>query len=295
MKIKYDNHPDEWDECLSNPERKDIALSWLQNSTFDNFRHNRVLKKLTPLLDSSSSWLTIGDGRFGTDAHFLLSSGVSNVHCSDISDTLLKHGHSKGFINEYSVQNAESLTFDDDSFDFVLIKESLHHFPRPYTALHEAFRVASKAVIVIDNSDDFSLYSFILCFVKSISSNKYPFWMNQFLFEPVGNFVYKTSKKELSKFMLGLHYRHIAFNYTCDVYEEGVEMLDLSNLSPSDHLQLFRLRFKLIIKQLLAFLGLKKGDFFSAILFKSSPSPSTFKLLKSYSWEYVKLPRNPYV
>ena len=89
--------------------------------------------------------------------------------------------------------------------------------------------------------------------------------------------------------------RHIAFNYTCDVYEEGVEMLVLSNLSPSDHLQLFRLRFKLIIKQLLAFLGLKKGDFFSAILFKSSPSPSTFKLLKSYSWEYVKLPRNPYV
>ena len=59
--------------------------------------------------------------------------------------------------------------------------------------------------------------------------------MNQFLFEPVGNFVYKTSKKELSKFMLGLHYRHIAL-IIHDVYEEGVEMLDLSNLSPSDHL-----------------------------------------------------------
>lgn len=103
--------------------------------------------------DSESTWLTVGDGRYGTDGHALMNMGVKNVHCSDISDTSLKIGNAEGFIGDYSAQNAEALEFSDNQFDYVLCKEAFHHFPRPVIALDEMFRVANKAVIVIEPRD----------------------------------------------------------------------------------------------------------------------------------------------
>ncbi len=295
MKILYDNHSHEWNEVLTNSERRKVALSWLKKSTFDNQRHSRPLQKLIPLLTKSSSWLTIGDGRFGTDGQFLLSNGAIRVHCSDMSDTLLKIAYKQGLINEYSQQNAEYLSFPDNSFDYVLIKESFHHFPRPYIALNEAYRVASKAVVIIDNTDESSIYNLLISFLKSIFKNRQPLFLQQFSFEPVGNFVYKTNKKELSKFLLGLHQRHVAFSYTCDVYEKGVEFLDLYESSFSNKLWILRLNLKLKLKQILGLLNIKKPDFFLALLFKISPDKSTLVALKKCSWSYQLLPNNPYV
>lgn len=89
---------------------------------------------------SGETWLTIGDRRYGTDANFILSN-VGRAHASDLSDVLLKIGSKTGFINEYSRQNAECLSFVDNAFDYLLVKEALNHCPRPWMALYEAFRV----------------------------------------------------------------------------------------------------------------------------------------------------------
>ena len=45
-----------------------------------------------PLLSDvwGASWLTVGDGRYGTDAHYIFSKGVRNVLATDISDYLLR-------------------------------------------------------------------------------------------------------------------------------------------------------------------------------------------------------------
>lgn len=295
MQIKYDDHSLEWNECITNPERSKVALTWLDKSTFDYLRHSRPLQKIIPLLNADSSWLTIGDGRFGTDGQFLLANGAGRVHCSDMSDKLLKIAYERSLITEFSEQNAEYLTFPDNSFDYVLIKESFHHFPRPYIALSEAYRVASKAVIIIDNTDEESIYTFVISLVKSIFKYRQPLFFHQFGFEPVGNFVYKPNEKELSKFLLGLHQRHIAFHYTCDVYEEGVEFLDLSDTTLLSRLWLVKLNLKLKLKQLLCFLNIKKGDFFLSILFKSSPHAKNISSLMSSSWKFYTLPKNPYV
>ena len=63
---------------------------------------------LKPLIqhDQKISWLTVGDGRYGTDANALFKRGASNVMATDISDKLLRIGCGKGFINDYSEQNA---------------------------------------------------------------------------------------------------------------------------------------------------------------------------------------------
>ena len=98
----------------------------------------------------------------------MINLGVKKVHCSDISDKLLRIGNNKGFINEFSAQNAESLKFLDNSFDYVLCKEAFHHFPRPFIALHEMFRVSQKGVVLIEPRDDLIDKSFFYIISKLI-------------------------------------------------------------------------------------------------------------------------------
>ena len=113
-KIKYDRHEEEWEECLSDKERKKVADTWIESSeTLDKWRHERMLKKILPFVDEDSEWVTIGDGRFGTDANFIIRNG-GKAHATDISDKLLKIGNNKGFIKEFSQQNAENLNFPND-------------------------------------------------------------------------------------------------------------------------------------------------------------------------------------
>ena len=117
--IKYDNHDKEWENALIDEERKRIALTWLeQTSTLDRWRHDRIYDCLKPLIEfnTEASWLTVGDGRYGTDANALFRRGATNVISTDISDKLLKIGNEKGFIKDYSAQNAENLTFENDKF-----------------------------------------------------------------------------------------------------------------------------------------------------------------------------------
>ena len=129
--IKYDKHEEEWDKALNDRDRNKVALTWLnQNSTLDRWRHDRMYDHLKPIIDfnNKKSWLTVGDGRYGTDANALFKLGATKVMCTDISDKLLKIGSEKGFIKDYSAQNAENLTFDNDQFDFTCVKRLITIF-----------------------------------------------------------------------------------------------------------------------------------------------------------------------
>jgi len=46
------------------------------------------------------------------------------------------------------LMDAHNLQFPDNSFDTVMMIETLEHLPEPLVALHEAYRVASKNVII---------------------------------------------------------------------------------------------------------------------------------------------------
>lgn len=135
MPIDYDDSNCEYLRCLEDEERKRVAASWMQKDTLDYWRHHRMLSPVKPLISSESTWLTVGDGRYGTDANFILSHG-GVAHATDLTDVLLRVGNETGFIMEFSRQNAESLLFDDESFDYVLIKQALHHCPRPWLTLY---------------------------------------------------------------------------------------------------------------------------------------------------------------
>ena len=220
--IKYDNHEEAWAKTITDKMRRKVALSWLnQNSTIDRWRHDRLYNLLRPLIkfNKEKKWLTVGDGRYGTDANALLKMGATNVMCTDISDTLLKTGREKGFIKDYSAQNAENITFENEQFDFALCKEAYHHFPRPHIALHEMLRVSKLGVILIEPNDAIiqpKILDKIFPIIKRLlgkSPNK-----EAHSFETIGNYVFSISERELEKFQLGMHRRHIAFMYANDYY-----------------------------------------------------------------------------
>ena len=295
--VKYDRHKDELDACINDPERQRVALTWLnQKNTLDAWRHNRMYLLIEPIIrfDSAATWLTVGDGRFGTDAHALIEMGAENVHCSDMSDALLKIGNEKGFIKAYSSQNAELINFPDNGFDFVYCKEAYHHFPRPLIALHEMFRVAKRAVILTEPRDlmiDSGVFHFVLDIIKTLLGRG----AQQTLFEPVGNYIYTISEREMEKFLLGMHYRHIAYNSINDAYEKGVEFVDLASVDRNDKGMIRRIRRKILVQDVMNALGIRKKGLLSVALFKLEANQQLKEGLISKGWKFKELPKNPYL
>lgn len=294
--FKYDNHQEEWTQALVDPERKKVSDSWLDQNTLDAWRHERMRDPLRDIIksDTDSSWLTVGDGRYGTDSRYLISQGVQNVHSSDISDTLLKIANQQGVIREFSAQNAEDLKFDDNFFDYVYCKESFHHFPRPYIALHEMFRVAKKAVILTEPRDreiDRAKYSYVRYFFKKLLRRE----LSQHEFERVGNYVYTISEREMEKFLLGMHYRLIAFKGCNDFYIEGMEFIPREAVI-EEHKRVIR-KFKKRLKfyDILNRLGFSRSALLTTVLFKEKPSETLIDSMKRKGWLIRELPQNPYV
>ena len=285
--IKYDRHEEEWEKCLNDKERKKFAKSWLKSGTLDRWRHNRMLKKILPFIDIESKWLTVGDGRYGTDANFIIKHG-GKAHATDISDKLLKIGHEKGFIQDFSQQNAENLNFENNSFDYVLIKEAFHHFPRPWIALHEAFRVCKKGVILIEPNDEKRFFQKILKKILRKNTDSYGF-------EPVGNFIYRLNNDELEKFLLGMHYRYIGFSKLNDHYETGVEFIRLNTKNKKERAVIRRIKIIIKLKDLLARIKLIPYGLTVSVIFKSNPSLVLKNNLIEEGFLMKELPTNPYL
>ena len=183
------------------------ALSWIDTTTADYWRHFRQYEIVEHLSDKSvAKWLTVGDGKWGLDSIRLQNKGIKNVLPTDISEYLLQLSKEKGFIKDYSIQNAEKMSFEDNSFDYVFTKEAIHHFPRPYIAIYEMLRVARKGVIIVDGNE----YS-------EINSPAY--------YEPYPNlnFVYQLSLRDFIKIALGLNYPMIVFKGFNNIYIQGGE------------------------------------------------------------------------
>ncbi len=300
MKIIYDRHNENYKKCLDGGPKNKIATSWLNKSTLDFWRHERMLNPLKAIINKNDTWLTIGDGRYGSEANWLLSKGIS-AHASDMSTDLLKKAKDLNLITEYSRQNAEELTFKNESFDYVLIKESLHHFPRPWLALYEAFRVSRKGVVIIEPNDYFSdrgnvkkkFFKRFKDFIKIILKKKIN--KDEYGFEEVGNFIYTMNIRELEKFMLGIHQTNIAYLFLNDHYFDGVEHVSMRDRTIKDFLLYLKLLLIINFKNIICKLGISNESLLAAILIKENINERKKQKLLQYSWHLKNLPTNPFL
>ena len=279
------------DEIVKEMDRMKHSQTWLRNDTVDAWRHQRMKNHIDPLLEAytKAKWLTVGDGRYGTDANYIENKGL-DVLATDISVALLKMGKKLGFIKKYKKENAERLSFKDESFDFVFCKESLHHFPRPIVALYEMLRVAKKGAILIEPNDAPSGFqSAILGIVFRKRLKRRGKYFNSF--EESGNYVYKISERELEKVALGLGLSNIAFKGIDDFYIKGVEYEKLSEFS----LIFIKVKLALLVMEILYKLKFRQRSLLVAIIFKDNPTNNTRRKLIDRGFKIIDLPKNPYL
>lgn len=295
----YDSHSKSYENIS-----EDTAKQWTNEGSVDYWRHKRMYDTLLPILNSytNAKWLTIGDGKYGTDAHYLLKH-TNNVLATDIAEDCLKMAKENGFIPDYKIENAENLSFENDSFDFVLVKEAYHHFPRPILAVYEMLRVANRGIVLIEPNDPniqtpqkFNLNNSLFWFIQSIKNkikrllNKESYY-SQGAYEPSGNFVYSISEREIEKIALGLNYDMVAFKGFNDDYFEGVETEKIIDNGP-----LFKkLQYSIEKENKKVKNGQRVFGILTAIIFKEMPNEACITAMEKDGFVITKLMKNPYL
>jgi ubiquinone/menaquinone biosynthesis C-methylase UbiE len=292
----YELHQSWYDELATEQNFIRFTRFLTQRDTLADEMAYRLFTPLLPICQArpGSTWLTIGDGKFGTDAKFLLLNGQDAL-ASDLAEPLLKYAYEKKFIPGYTLENAEKLTFADNSFDYVLCKESYHHFPRPYIALYEMLRVARKGVVLIEPQDMALQMPLLLAFLN-LGDVFFPNYVNQiyknrYSFEEVGNFVYKVSRREVEKVVLGLGLRWAAFQSFYFSFHPGMHLVKAGSLCWLAIKHKLRMRAIGFAKCL----GLLDYPMLSCIIFKEKPEKKMLQALKKSGYQVKQLPSNPYL
>lgn len=269
----YSLHKELFQRSITVPEYIERAKTWFDESTADFWRHKRCYEFLDAFEKKYYSWLTVGDGRWGLDSIRIRKRGFAKVLPTDISEHLLALSKEQGYISQYKIENAEKLSFVDDSFDYVFCKESFHHFPRPYLALYEMLRVARRGVFLIEPND------------KALTM------FSPADFEEVGNFVYRISRNEARKVALGMGLRQLVFNGLNDHYIKGVEF-EPADLEKSE---VFReVVTKVRIKDELCRQGDDDYSMLQIGFMKIPLDKKTMSRLQIQGWWEAELPQNPY-
>jgi SAM-dependent methyltransferase len=317
--ISYRRHSAELESDLTDSLRIKRANSWFDKTTADYWRHARAYECVDCVTDNLAvSWVTVGDGRWGLDAIRIGERGFPETLPTNIGDTLLKAAKTKGLIEDYRVENAERLSFQDKQFDYVFCKESFHHFPRPYLAIYEMLRVARKAVFLIEPNDHFiskqpttrlskrfllrlpaQIVTAIInrlrkkpAYVRFDDSQPPTKLVESTWWEEAGNYGYTISRAEAEKIALGMNLPQIAFKYYNDYYVDGCEF------EPAD--QQRSTVFREIIQNLeemdaLCEVGAMAYNMIMLGFFLEPMTTSARQAFGKRKWTVLDLPRNPHI
>jgi len=274
---------------------KDLRLIPLKSKDHVEYMINiRTLEILKPFLRKSGSWLTIGDYN-GFEAKYLIENNQKAI-ASDISDSFLKAAKEEGLIEEFSKENVERLSYEDEHFDYTMCREAYHHFPRAYLGAYEMIRVAGKAAIIIEPIDVIQKMPFVL-WLKNVLDLFNPnlinkVWKNRFSFEIVGNYVFKISEREVEKMAMGIGLPCIAFkeiNVVLDQLGPGVKDIPYNK----SVWQIFKR--KVAFKNILSALHITPYNTLCSVIFKQMPDAELMADLKASGYKVLILPKNPYL
>lgn len=255
--------------------------------SIDNWRHSRMLAHVKPLLNAvpDAVWMTLGDGRYGSDAAYLKEQGASATATS-LTAEKLRVACEQGFIDAYRVENAEHISLEENTVDFVLCKEAYHHFPRPPLALYEMLRVARDGAVLIEPLDDPKLFDSMKSLIKKIIRGD-----REQQFEPSGNFLYRLNVHELCKLMSAMGGQTLAFKGINDFYHARLGGYAANTFNVGSMIT----RFGIMVQNALTRLGLLGFGLGCVVVFKGQPSSSVRQALQGAGFQIIDLPRNPYV
>lgn len=265
-----------------------LASCYTMPDSVDAWRHESMIDTFSPLINQfkDAKFMTIGDGRYGADA-FLLKKRNVDVLATSLTDNYLKIAKEKGYIDNYEQVNCENIQKPDNSYDFIVCKESYHHFPRPSIAFYEMLRVSKKGVILIEPTDDrFCLFDYFKRPLKKFLRKN-----EDFDYEESGNYIYRVNSKEIKKMLKAINKPLYAIKYFNDFYMERF----------SDHKSNWKsagyiiTRLAIILQDILCFFRLMNYGKATIIIFKEDISVDCKRALKKAGFKLSVLPRNPYL
>lgn len=267
-------------------EMLEIPATIAAESTVGAWRHRRLLEPVLVFAEPfpDALWLTVGDGRYGSDAAFLGRHGIRAI-ASSITDATLRQAKAAGYIEEYRVENAEHLSFADESVGFVLCKESYHHFPRPPVALYEMLRVAKHAVILIEPMEEARR---ILDALKAMA--KRSIGRETMVFEPSGNFLYRLNPRELGKLLCAINQPGFALRRMNDCYLPRFEKEQAVGTWGG-----WLSRQMVNAQDICCRLGLMSWGIGIFVILKSDLRPTMLSAADRGKFSIVRLPANPYI
>jgi SAM-dependent methyltransferase len=145
------------------------------------------LRKAVELMGDSISGKTMlsGCGGDGDEADFFQRRGA-NLTVIDISTVALRAARLRNPALNCICMDAETLTFPDGSFDWVIVRDGLHHLARPLKGFYEAERVSREGFIILEGQDSLPVR---LLSKIGLAEN----W------DPAGGYVYRFGRREIEK------------------------------------------------------------------------------------------------
>jgi len=160
-----------------------LYVEWL-----NNYRLRKVLEMMRrPLSGKTVLSVCGGDGQ---EADFFQQLGAK-VTVVDLSTVALEAARLRNPALQCICMDAESLTFADRSFDWVIVRDGLHHLARPIKGFYELERVSREGFGILEGQD--SLPVRVLSKL-GIAEN----W------DPAGGYVYRFNRREIHKIFSSL-------------------------------------------------------------------------------------------
>jgi ubiquinone/menaquinone biosynthesis C-methylase UbiE len=162
------------------------------------------------------------------DQATLEKAGIRNAVISNVAPHDGVHSYGN-FPWEY--QDAERLTREDGSFDWVIVHAGLHHCASPHQAFCEMLRVARKGVVVLEARDSFVLrvaerFGFVPVFELEpalLNGGKGGGYRDT----PIPNYIYRWTEREVEKTVASYDpaYKHaIEYHYAWRLPVERMTM-----------------------------------------------------------------------
>jgi SAM-dependent methyltransferase len=177
-------------------------------------------------LPRQASILVVCGGHF--DLQVLLECGYSAVTISNLDVRVLENDFAPF---KWSFQDAEQLSFADESFDYCIVHAGLHHCASPHRGLLEMYRVARHGVLVFEARD--SILMRIAVGLKRVPTYEagavraHEFKWGGVRNTCVPNFVYRWTEREVEKTIASYapHSQHrILFFYGLRVPKERLPL-----------------------------------------------------------------------
>jgi ubiquinone/menaquinone biosynthesis C-methylase UbiE len=285
--MRFDGVEHSYVQQAENELQISLPSCYTSPDSVDHWRHARMLRSVLPLLEAfpQATWATIGDGRYGSDAFFLQRHGA-NVLATSLTDSNLRIAQERGYIDKFQAENAERLSFQDDSFDFILCKESYHHFPRPAIAFYEMVRVARMGVILIEPIEgSWRLLDWSKDIVKRVlRGDRTP------QFESSGNFLYRANVREIEKMMTAIAGAAVAVKPFNDFYHPWLARQS----STGTTFGLLATKAGIALQNALCRARLMNYGLGVIVVLRFNPPDSVEKVLQDRGFRVTHLPRNPY-